>query len=155
AFRNAMLDRRNITRLWERLALRLRDGYHRHITEGIVDATKFGQIQSSVQGCNERHPGSPQDGVAEVVDVEMNDIELLGSPCHDLQRDDMRSEIVTYPLVETQRTWPNRLQLRLGHAIAAGKQRHFVAEAGELIGEIGDDPLGAAIELGWHGLHQR
>ena len=71
-----------------------------------------------------------------------------------LEHDDVGCQIIPHSRVEAQRAGPDRHEPRPGHAVAGSEQRDLVAECRKFVAEIGDDPLGAAIELGRHCLHQ-
>jgi hypothetical protein len=79
----------------------------------------------------------------------MDDVEFGGALGDRLQHDQMGCQVVTHCLVEAQGTRPRRYELCLRHAVAAGEQRDVMPDGGELVGDIGNDALGAAIELGW------
>ena len=52
--------------------------------------------------------------------------------------------------VEAQGARAGRHQTRLGDGIPAGKQGHLVALTDQLLGEVGDHALGAAVIWGRH-----
>ena len=58
-------------------------------------------------------------------------------------------------VVETQRAGPHRLELGRRARVAAGEQRDIVTEGHELLGEPGNDALGASVQFRWDRLGQR
>ena len=84
----------------------------------------------------------------QVVDVEVDDVEL-GARWRDLlEQQDVVRQRVDAARVEPQRPRRARHQPRRGHRVAAGEQRDVVALRHELLGQVGDDALGAAVERG-------
>ena len=80
-----------------------------------------------------------------LIDMEVQDVEVVGPLAHAIEHQHVIGNRIPDAGVEPQ---------CLGHAgneiggrdrIAACKQRHLVAERHQLFGQIGDDPLGAAI----------
>src|SRR5207244_954850 len=63
--------------------------------------------------------------------------------------------LVDAALVQAQRLPGAGNEARLGHRVAAREQGDLVALPDQLLGEIGDDPLRAAVELGRHALIER
>ena len=57
--------------------------------------------------------------------------------------------------IEPDRLIAHRHQLGLGLRVGAGEQGHLVAQVDQRVGQVGDDPLGAAIESRRHGFVQR
>ena len=57
--------------------------------------------------------------------------------------------------IEADRLVAHGHQRRLGPRLGAGEQRHVVAELDQGVGEMGDDPLGAAVEARRDGLVER
>ena len=79
-----------------------------------------------------------------------------GAACdHLLQHGDVVGDRIAAGAVEAQRARRAGTQPRARLRIAAGEQRHVVAELDQLFGEIGDDALGAAIEPRRDALDQR
>ena len=91
--------------------------------------------------------------VLEQVDVEVEDVELRGPGADLAQHDEMARGMVA-DAGETQPLRDAGDELGRRPRIAAGEQRHLVAEADEFFREPGDDPLGAAIEPRRYGFAQ-
>ena len=144
----------DVVRLRQRVALRVGDRYHRNVGEDFVDALQLGQIEPAVQGRHERHPHPAQHRITQIIDVKMDNVEFLGPARQHFQHNDVRRQIIPHCPIEAQRAAAHRLQPGFGDAVAGGEQGNIVTEGGELVGEVGDDALGAAIELGRHRFHQ-
>ena len=91
--------------------------------------------------------------VLEQVDVEVEDVELRG-PSADLAQHDEMARGMVADAGEAQPLRDAGDELGRRPRIAAGEQRHLVAEADEFFREPGDDPLGAAIEPRRYGFAQ-
>ena len=90
------------------------------------------------------------------VDVEMQDVELVTSLVQLVQHREMGREIgVEGAGIEPDGLVAHRHERGPGPRLGTGKQRHLVAELDQGVGEMGDDPLGAAVESGRDGLVQR
>jgi hypothetical protein len=89
------------------------------------------QIQSSVQRGDEwcREPGKEGEGI--VVEVEVEDVELVGALSDGFEHRHVQRVRIAHLAVETQCTRPARHECSLGHGVAAGEQRHVVAEFDE------------------------
>src|SRR3954467_9511166 len=81
--------------------------------------------------------------------MEMDDVEGISEPCDALHHDKMRHQRIGAS--QSERTGPCRFEPRARRRIAAREQRHLMAKLDQLLGEIGNDPLGAAIQLRWAG----
>src|SRR5690242_5128441 len=79
--------------------------------------------------------------------MEMQDVKILSPPAHLLKHSDMQAIGIPDRTVEAQRARPDRLKLRRGAGIAAGKQRDIVAQPHELLREPGDHAFSTTIEL--------
>ena len=79
--------------------------------------------------------------------MEMDDVERIGAARDAIHHDQMVGKRILAFGIEPQRPVARRPQHRRGPRIAAGEQRHLVALTHQLFGQIGNDPLGAAIKL--------
>src|SRR5205814_9168430 len=75
-FEQAMLHRREVGRLRQWPALRIGYRDHRYVGKHAIERFQFRQIQSAVQGGEERHTRSSENRIAEIVAVQVNDIEV-------------------------------------------------------------------------------
>jgi hypothetical protein len=88
------------------------------------------------------------------VDMEMQNVEFLDSLAHLVEHEHVVGDGVLDGRIEPQRGHGAAGELGGGDGIAAGEQRHVVPELHQFFGQIGDDPLGAAIQARRHALHQ-
>ena len=72
-----------------------------------------------------------------------------------LQHEDVVRHLVDAVLVEPERAAAAGDQVRLRFRVPAREQRDVVALPDELLGQVGNDALGAAVVLGRHALEQR
>ena len=72
-----------------------------------------------------------------------------------VQRRDRVGRPVIDPAERPQGPLDGRDQPRRGRRVAAGEEGHLVAAPLELAQQLVDDPLGAAVATGWHGLQGR
>ena len=91
----------------------------------------------------------------QVVQVEVQDVELVGALVDLLQHAEDRRQRVADLRVQAGRPRPHGHQPRRGDRIAAGEQGHVVAERDQFLGQVGHHPLGAAVALRRHRLGQR
>jgi hypothetical protein len=79
-----------------------------------------------------------------VIDVVVDDVELVRALVHVTQLEHGVGHAVPYLGIETQAPRATGLQVRIGRRIATGEQRHVMAAAHKLLGQHGDDALGAS-----------
>ena len=84
----------------------------------------------------------------QVVQVEVEDVELVGALVDLLQHVDDRRQRVADLRVEARRPRPHGHEPRRGGRVAAGEQGHVVAQRDQFFREVGHHPLGAAVALG-------
>ena len=90
------------------------------------------------------------------VDVEMQDVELVAPLVQLVQHRQMGREIgLERAGIEPDRLIAHRHERGPGPRLGTRKQRHLVAELDQGVGEVGDDPFGAAVEAGRDGLVER
>jgi len=126
-----------------------------NVVEDLVDRLELGQVEPAVQRGEIGHARATHDRESEIVDMEVDDVELVGAAGQLLEHADVRCQIVANRRVEAQRVGPARLELRGRLAVGAGEQGDVMPELDQLVAEISDDPLGAAIEQRRHRLAER
>jgi hypothetical protein len=139
----------------QRQALRVGDRHHRNVVEFAIKRLQIGQIEPAMQRRDMRNGLPSRHREVEVVDMEVNDIELPRHAAHALEQQDVMGELVDAVIVETQRPRRDGHERRVRDGIAAGKERHVVALPNELVGQIRDDPFGAAVVPGRYAFVQR
>src|SRR5713226_10746843 len=85
----------------------------------------------------------------------MDDVEMRRRLDHLLEHGDLVGDGIAAAAVEAERARRAGMQPGARLRIAAGEERHRMAELDQLFGEIGDDALGAAIEPRRDALDQR
>ena len=87
--------------------------------------------------------------------MRVNDIEFGRVPRDCLQQSCLRHHRVRPWAAKAERPRPDGMKLGGGLRISAGKQRHLMPQAYQLIDQPRHHPLGAAIELGRNAFGQR
>jgi len=82
----------------------------------------------------------------QVVGVEMEDIELVRAAPQAIEHDQMIDQRILATAVEPQRDLAARFQRGRGARVAAGEQRDLVPESDQFLGQVRNNPLGAAIK---------
>jgi hypothetical protein len=85
----------------------------------------------------------------------MHEVKLGRAAMHALQHHHVQGVRVSDGFIVAYRPRPRRVELRRGAGVAAREQRHLVAERDQLVGELVDDALRAAIEFRRNGLDER
>ena len=85
----------------------------------------------------------------------MQDVEIARPLIDALQHHHVQRIGIAHRAVEPQRPRPHGFKLGRGLRIAAGEQRHVVAERDQFLGQPGHDPLGATVKFGRDRLGQR
>ena len=86
--------------------------------------------------------------------MEMQDVESLGHAADVFHHHQLRRDRIGNRGIEAQRLRPHRPERGAGLRIAAREQRHLVAHRDQLFRQVGDDPLGAAVEARRHGFDE-
>ena len=97
----------------------------------------------------------PEQRELKLIDMEVQDVEIVGALAHAIEHQHVIGNRIADAGVEPQRLGHAGNEIGRRDRIAARKQRHFVAKRHQFFGQIGDDPLGAAIKPWWNALHQR
>lgn len=153
--RQTVVDCLHPARLRHRLALHVRDRNDRHGAERIEHRLVLGQVEAAMHRSDERGGLPREHREGQIVEMEVQDIETAREPAHALEHGDVQRHRIAHRVVETQRTRPCRFELCRGARVAAGEQRHVMAEGHKLFREPGNDALGASVQFRWDGLGQR
>jgi hypothetical protein len=81
----------------------------------------------------------------EHIDVKMQDVEVLRALAHLVDHQHEVRNGVAHRRIEAERARATGNQLCAGDGVPAREQRHVVAEPDKSFGQIGNDPLSAAI----------
>ena len=85
----------------------------------------------------------------------MDNVECFGAPRHPVQHYQVMRKRIFASRIETQCAIARGPQCRLGLRVAAGEQGDLMTLAYQLLGQIRDNPLGAAVKLRRTALVQR
>ena len=91
----------------------------------------------------------------EEIDVKMKNVELLRALAHLINHQHEVRNDVAHGRIEAQRARTTGSQLGAGDKVRACKERHIVAKPDEFFGQVGNDPLSAAIETRRNALNER
>src|SRR5215469_5131693 len=108
-----------------------------------------------MQGRQERGRLPREDGKRIIVEMKMEQIKLSRAPPNVLQHDHVQRHWVADRAVEPEGLLRHWLELGRGHGIAAGEERHLMAERHEFFGQPGNHALGPPIEFRRDCLRQR
>jgi hypothetical protein len=149
-----VVDGCNPVRAGQRGALGVGDGHDRHVAELAVQRLQVGDVEATVEGRQLRHRRSPRQRKVLVVHVKVDRVEFTGALRNVFQHQDVMRRLVDAVLVEPERTPAAGDEVRLRLRVSARKQRHVVSLPDELLRQVRDDALGAAVVLGRHALEQ-
>ena len=154
ALRQPVIDRLRPVRPGHGLALRVGDGDQRYAGMRPVVRPDLRQVEAPVQGRHEgrRLPREQREGP--VIDVEMQDVELVG-PLEDFLEHHERVRVgVADALVEADRARRHGRQRRRRDGVAAGEKGYVMAERHQLFRQIRNNPFRAPVEFGGHSFSQ-
>src|SRR5690349_6477366 len=89
------------------------------------------------------------------ISMVMQDIEVAGQPLYALQHHGMKGNVFSHIWVEPERLPAGRHQFRQCAGVLACEQGHLMTLADELVGKVGDDAFGPAVEPRRHAFNQR
>ena len=84
----------------------------------------------------------------------MKNVELLRALAHLINHQHEVRNDVAHGRIEAKRTSTTGSQLGAGDGVPASKERHIVAKPDKFFGQVGNDPLSAAIETGRNALNE-
>ena len=87
--------------------------------------------------------------------MEVNDIEARHVGEHQLHQPNVVGQRIPAVRIAPEGVRASGDELRGGRRVSAREQRHLVPFRHQLLGEVGDDPLGAAVELWGNGFVER
>ena len=125
------------------------------VREPSIERLQIGQVETPVQGRNRRGTQEAKQRKLHDVYVKVQHVKLIVALPQVVEHQHMMWQRVGHRLVEPQRHWAatNQPGSRLG--IPAGKQRHLVPSAHELLGYVRDDALGTTVQPRRNALRQR
>jgi hypothetical protein len=96
-----------------------------------------------------------EEWIMQIVDVKVQDVKLIRAPACLIEHNHVMGQRIPHPGVKAQRVLSTRRQLRRGQRVATREQGHLVALPDQLFSQVGNDPLGTAVEAGWDALDER
>ena len=124
-----------------------------HFREGRETGPEVGQVEPPVKG-GEAAPGEmAEQREVDEIDMEMKDVVAVRLGQHAIDHRQRVGQMIVDP-GEPQALVRAGHQPRRRLAVAAGVERDVVAELDQRFGQPPDDPFGAAIKLGRHGLRE-
>jgi hypothetical protein len=153
--RQTVINGRREIRLRHRAALIVGDRDERHVVKTEIERQQVGQILAAVQGGDGAIRNRPEQRKLKLIDMEVQDVKVIGVLTHAIEHQHVIGDRIDDAGVEPQRLGHAGHEIGRRDRIAAGKQGHIVAQRNKLFGQIGDNPLGAAIKPWRHALDQR
>ena len=138
----------------KRFALRIGDRHDRHFAKFFVQGHQVGKIEPAMQGCHMWNRVSTSQREMNVIGMKVNNVKTRRPLEHLFEHNVVMSKRVKY-IVETQGSSAPRYQLRRSDRVAAGEESDLVSLPHQLLSQIGNYPLGAAIGSRRHTLVQR
>jgi hypothetical protein len=143
--RQAVVDRAGPAQPRQRRALGVRDRGHRLLAVLAVDRIEPCEIEAAVERGQDRQAATPREGVEEMVEMVVDDVELVRA-CQRL----LRLEQVHRGRIERLGREPQRLgracdERARGQRVRAREERHVVPHRDERVGQVGDDALRASV----------
>ena len=139
----------------DRRALTVGDRDQRHFVEAEIERPQVRQILPAVQRRQRAAGERPKQRKMELVDVEVQDVEIVGTFAYSVQHQHVIRNRIAHVRVEPQRRRRATDKPRGRHGIAACEQGHVMTQADEFLSKIGDNPFRAAIEPRRHALNKR
>ena len=88
---------------------------------------------------------TPAQGIVQIINVKMDDIELRSALEHTFQHQNLVRQSVHAVLVQTQRAPAPRHQPSFRHRVATGKERHVVTLTNQFLSEVRHNPFRPSI----------
>ena len=153
--RNAVVDRRNKIGLWQWFALVVGDRDQWHFAEAGIKGFEIPQILPAVKRGQGPSCQRSEKREMEQIDVKMKNVEFLCALAHLINHQHEVRNDVAHGRIKAKRASTTGSQLGAGDGVPACKERHIVAKPDEFFGQIGNDPLSAAIETRRNALNER
>jgi len=120
----------------------------RQVPELDVQTLEVGDVQATVLRRHVRHGELASHGEVQVTEVEVHHVELGGTLMHALEEQHVVRHFVDAVLVEPEAPVRDGDETGARVRVARSEERHVVALADELLGQVRDDALRAAVVLG-------
>ena len=154
ATREAVVDGGREVCVRHRAALGVRDRNQRHVVEAQIEREQIGQVLAAVQRGDSAACDRPEQREMELIDMEMQDVEVVGALADAIEHQHVIGDRIADAGVEPECLGHAGHEIGRRDRIAAREQRHVMAEANQFLGQVGDDPLGAAVKSWGDAFHQ-
>ena len=131
------------------------DGNQWHFAEAGIKGLEICQILPAVKRGQSPSSQRAEKREMEEIDVKMENVELLRVLAYLIDHQHEVRNAVAHGRIEAERASTTGNQLGAGDRIPARKERHIVAKPDKFFGQIGNDPLSAAIETRRNTLNER
>jgi hypothetical protein len=131
------------------------DGNQWHFAEAGIKGLEICQILPAMKRSQSPRSQRAEKREVEEIDVKMENVEVLRVLAYLIDHQHEMRNAVAHGRIEAERASTTRSQLCAGDRIPTCKQRHLVAEPDKFLGQIGSDPLGAAVETRRNALNER
>src|ERR1700685_482170 len=149
------MDRRNKIGVRQWFALVVRDGNQWHFAEATIEGLEIPQILPAVQRGQGPSRQRAEQGEMKQIDVKMENVEFVGALANLIDHQHEMRNSVEHRGIKPKRATATGNQVGAGNGVAACKKRHIVAQPDKLFGQVGHDPLGAAIQTRGNALDER
>ena len=152
---NAMMDGAGKIRFRHGSALRAGDRNQRHVVEPHIEGKQIGQVLAAVQRGHRPARERAEQREMELIDMEVQDVEVGGPLPDAVEHQHVIGNRIAHAGVEAQSLRHAGHEFGGRDRIPAGKQRDVMAERHQFLGQVGDDPLGAAVKPWGNAFDQR
>jgi hypothetical protein len=121
----------------------------------MVELHVIGKILSAVQRRERPRGLGPEHRKMHIIDMKVQDVEFVGSFTQLIEHHHLMRDRIADRRVKPQRMGGAGHEFGSCNRIAAGKQRDLMTLRYQFLGQIGNHPLGTAIEARRHALEQR
>jgi len=129
------------------------DGNERHLGEFVEQHAVEGKVETAMQRGHRWRSQAADEREVKKIRVKMRDVDVAGMPADLFELHHSVRRRVGH-LREAEGSWSARNELGRRLGVAAREERHLMSLPHQLLGQVGNNPLGAAIELRWNALDQ-
>ena len=119
------------------IALVIGDRHQRHVAEPDVERLEIGQVLAAMQSCQGLARNRPEQWKVKLIDVEMENVEFLGTLAHAVEHEHVVWDRVAHIEVQPQRHGSTGNEMGAGYRVAACEQRYFVTQSHQFVSQIG------------------
>src|SRR6516164_4192840 len=120
--------------------------------EDVIERHGMREVETTVESRDGASNKVPHQRAVQKIDVKMQNVKLFRSAPHFFKHNYVIRQRVQKDRIETKSHIGATHQLGCRFGIATGEQRDLVALTHQLFSQVGNHPLGTAVELRWHTL---